>query len=172
MSTARDPRLIESRKLIENKQYHEAYELLQGIDDPVAAKWRTQLEERLGDPFEDKPKRNMPVATTAKPKIGLKRFWRNFWGVLTLLACGWITYGVILTSSAASKVSNSVNATSDAERAGSAIGIGLGATTSITFFLCTGLPLFLLAVILYWRNGVAIRTEQRHAEQLNVMRGM
>jgi hypothetical protein len=79
--------------------------------------------------------KQQPVASTEN--IGLARTFRIVWGILTLLAMGWLCYGLTTVSSVASNQLESVAArSSDAYQAGTAIGASLG----IGFFLCTGLP--------------------------------
>lgn len=63
---------------------------------------------------------------------------------------------------------NADGTTADAAfNAGAGIGGGLG----VTFFACTGIPALLLFGLLSWRNGVGIKTEQRHREQIEALKG-
>lgn len=105
-----------------------------------------------------------PVASTEN--IGLARTFRIVWGLLTLLAVGWLCYGLTTVSNVASnQLDSAVARNSEAYQAGTAIGASLG----IGFFLCTGLPFLLLFGFLYWRNGVAIREAKRHAQTIEAM---
>lgn len=62
---------------------------------------------------------------------------------------------------------------SDAETEdASDLGIAAGASLGLGLFFCTGIPFFILFGLLYWRNGVKIREDKRHQEQLDSMRGM
>lgn len=46
----------------------------------------------------------------------------------------------------------------------------IGAQLSISYTVCTGLPFFLFSLVLYWRNGIAMRQERHHAEMVNATR--
>lgn len=46
----------------------------------------------------------------------------------------------------------------------------VGTNLSIYYTMCTGLPFFLFFLLLYWRNGIALRQERHHAEMVNVTR--
>jgi hypothetical protein len=103
------------------------------------------------------------------------QFRARFFGVLAILALGWMILGYALSTSAYSDVtstpvagSTSLSA-SDAQAArnvGAAIGSGLG----LTVFLCTGFPLFLIFGLLSWRNSAGLRAQQRHEETVAAMR--
>lgn len=101
-----------------------------------------------------------PPPAPIKAKIGMKRIWRNVWGILTLLSLLWIGYGFTISSSAYETVAG--RTATEAGRAGAAIGASMG----IGVFLCTGGGAFLFCLFLYARNGSAIRKEQQHAETL------
>lgn len=93
----------------------------------------------------------------------LKR-WRTIWGILTLLALGFICYG--LTASANAFTKTTANNTSDAYQAGAFLGAGAG---SLIYLVCGGLP-FLLFLVFYLRAGGAIRSEQQHQEMLDAVK--
>lgn len=93
----------------------------------------------------------------------LKR-WRTIWGILTLLALGFICYG--LTASASAFTKTAARNSSDAYQAGAAIGAGAG---SLIFIVCGGLP-FILFLVFYLRAGGAIRSEQHHQEMLEAVK--
>lgn len=116
-----------------------------------------------------------------KGRMGTLRTLQTFWGVLTLLSLAWICGGVLLTGQAVSEVVSvtpttalirntagtpvaTVNPTAVA--VGTAIGATISSGLGITFFLCTGIPFLLIFAFLYWRNGVALRSERQHAERL------
>ncbi len=93
------------------------------------------------------------------------RMW--IFSVLALLAAGWLCYGLVIVPQATNQTLQQAPKTGDnaAYKAGAAIGGGIG----LTFFACTGLPLFALFSLLAWRNQAGLRTEQRHQEQLDVL---
>lgn len=121
---------------------------------------------------------------TTKPKgVGLARTFRWVWGILTLMSCGWIVYGLSATSSAVTQVisitptviTNAAGTplpTADPElvQAATVIGAGIGGSITIGIVLCTGVPLFLFFGFLYWRNGVAIRRAREHAETIDAIK--
>lgn len=95
-------------------------------------------------------------------------FFRGLWGILVLLSIGWMCVGFSVTSQSAQEVDAEYN---DAQsEAASDLGVGVGASISLIFFVCTGLPAFLLSSVLYWRNGVKIREDKRHREQMDVLK--
>jgi len=172
--------------------YDGAIAILRALDHPKKADWIAQIEKRKSDnefesalnelparPSGTTPTRAASLPTAPPVNIGIERTFRWVWGILTLLACGWIVMGVTSTQRAV----NTVNATPmnttgmTAEQAENAealmdasvavIGGGLG----LAFFLCTGVPFFLLFLLLYWRNGVSIANKRRHAETIGALRG-
>lgn len=161
-----------AKELIDEKRYDEARNILKTIDHPTAREWEAKLDRiaplasiPIPPPIVRTPA-SAPFRPTFEPvvaKVGMQRVWRNIWGVLTLLSVVWMCYGFVASSNAYSSVV-STN-TSDAYKSGAAI----GATAGIGIFLCTGIPFFLLFVILYWRNGVAIRRAKDHAEMINAV---
>lgn len=116
----------------------------------------------------------------------MKRTFRIVWGLLTLLSCGWIGYGLLATGSAftqvvtqatptASVINNALGtpvATMDPKviQGAQAIGATVGGGLGVAFFLCTGLPFLLIFGFLYWRNGVAMREEKRHSETIEALK--
>lgn len=122
--------------------------------------------------------------TTVKPRgVGMARAFRWVWGILTLLSCGWVVYGLAVTGNVFTRqvtaatvtpqtYTNSLGtpiATSDPKliTAAGAVGSTIGAGISTSIILCTGLPFLLIFGFLYWRNGVAIRHAREHAEMLD-----
>lgn len=116
-----------------------------------------------------------------KGRTGTLRTLQIFWGILTLLSLGWMCFGTVLVGQSFNKVvsvtpteaiirntSGTPIATVDPDiaAAGTAIGASIGGGIGLTFFLCTGIPVFLFCAFLYWRNGVALRSERQHAERL------
>jgi hypothetical protein len=110
----------------------------------------------------------------------MKQLIRGFFGIIVLLSVGWLCLGFYATSQAYSETVADIQATPQSEslqsagQAGAAIGTGLG----LTFFLCTGIPIFLFSLIVYWQMGRSIRrdkdaadTERRHQEELEILRG-
>lgn len=104
------------------------------------------------------------------------RILRWFWGILTILSCGFILWSFVFASGVYTNSVNDIQASGtenqDAQQAGAAIGttIGLG------IYLLCGVPVFLVSAFLYWRNGVGMQkkkdredTERRHQEQLQAM---
>lgn len=150
-----------AKELIDSKQYSEARAILKTIDHPAARQWEDKLDRMAPAKAGGSPAAAEPVAA----KIGMKRFWRTLWGILTLASLGWMCYGLMVSSAAYSEVITP--AASEAEKGGAAIGASLG----VTGFVCIGLPFFLLFVVLYWRNGVAIQKAKDHAEMLTAMKG-
>lgn len=152
-----------AKELIDSKSYAEARALLKTIDHPTARQWETKLD-KLDPPAAQMARlKAAPAAPAVKPALGLKRFWRNLWGVLTLLSIGWMCYGVYVSSMAFTEVA--ATTTSEAGKGGAAIGASLG----LTGFICIGLPFFLLFAVLYWRNGVAIQKAKDHAEMMTAL---
>lgn len=116
----------------------------------------------------------------------MNRTFRIVWGLLTLLACGWIAYGLLATGAAFTKVVTDATMTPQiiqnaqgtpvATRdpalvsAGTAVGATIGGGLGVAFFLCTGLPLLLIFGFLYWRNGVAMRRAKEHAETIEALK--
>lgn len=100
----------------------------------------------------------------------MTKFFRAFWGILLLLSIGWICLGVMATSQSVVET-DAEFADAETEDA-SDLGIGIGASLSLSVVLCTGLPFFILFGLLYWRNGVKLQEDKRHQEQLDAMRAM
>ncbi len=156
-----------AKELINEKRYIEAYDILKTIDHPVAREWEEKLFKLA--PFLNKPATFATAAPSddqieIKPQIGMQRFWRTVWGILTLLSIGWMCYGVVASSNAYGQVVS--NSTNESYQAGAAIGASLG----LTFYLCSGAPFFLLFLVLYWRNGVAITRAKQHTETISALR--
>lgn len=145
-----------AKQLINEKKYSEARSVLKSIDHPTAREWEAKLD-RIA------PKVSTSTPPPYRPKVRMQRFWRAFWGILTLLSIAWMCYGLVFTSNVYSDVASTID--SDA----GLVGATIGATAGMGIYLCTGVPLFILFVILYWRNGVAIRRDKQHAEMLNVI---
>jgi hypothetical protein len=105
------------------------------------------------------------------------RFRKNFFAVLAFLSLLWMCYGVFGSSAALSNFVDratpipagglSSEERAAAQNAGATIGAGLG----LTFFACTGLPLFAFFSLLSWRNSVGIRKEAMHREQIEALKG-
>ncbi len=74
--------------------------------------------------------------------------------------------GVISTSSAVNEASEQSTAQTEDEQAAYKVGLGLGASVSLTVFFCSGIPLFLLFALMAWRNGVGYRKEEHLLETL------
>lgn len=154
-------------------EYDKAVEVLSKLNHPKKQAWIDQVNQRRSDREFESALGDLPPAGKTKnmPKVapsasaGIERTFRIVWGILTLAACGWIAYGVNISRQAAAVTAASAG--SDAGVAGAMLGGGLG----IGFFLCTGLPFFLLFLVLYWRNGVAITNKRRHAETIAAMQG-
>lgn len=155
-----DPRFERAKALIQSKKYQEARALLEGINTPRAKQWLAKLAERE------------LAAKPIKAKIGMKRIFVWIWGILVLLSCGWIVYGIALSGQAFTAVVGTPVPGVDAEiQAAGIVGAGLGAGAGVTFFLCTGGPVFLIALLFYVMTSGRIRREQQHAELLNATRG-
>lgn len=158
-----------AKELIDEKKYTEARDVLKTIDHPTAREWEAKLNKIAPQlspfPFQaSSPPPPPPVHRAAvEPQVGMQKMWRTIWGILTLLSIGWMCYGIMASSNAYGEVVS--NSSSDAYQAGAAIGAGLG----LTFYLCSGVPFFLLFLILYWRNGVAITRAKEHAETINAL---
>ena len=185
-------KLAAVKELVREKKYIEARALLLTMpDDPIAQRWLSQLDERIRQsgsiqPSQPAPQRNYTVIPPAPPTIrrsedyefeptplapventGMAGCFRIGWGILTLLALGWIAYGVIASLGATGSQLNTAEAQASAGyQAGTLIGGGIG----LSIFLCTGLPLLLVFGILYWRNGVAIRETKKHNQMVDAMR--
>lgn len=103
------------------------------------------------------------------------KFRSRLFGVLALLSLAWICYGMFTASSVASNMLSATvtpagNLDAETARAARAAGVGIGAGIGLTFFLCSGLPLFVLFSLLSWRNSVGLRKEQMHREQLEAIK--
>lgn len=106
----------------------------------------------------------------SKRMKGLKSRQRIF-GVLFVLSLAWLCYGMVATSNAVDDVtSEQVEAdefnSAETRQAARDLGAGIGASISLAFFFCTGLPFLLLFGLLAWRNGAGHATERRHLETL------
>jgi hypothetical protein len=146
-----------AKTLIQRKQYVEARALLRMIDHPTAHEWLAKLDKIA--PM--KVSASSPVQIKAKTRG--PRIWRTIWGILTLLSLGWMCYGLTVSSQA--YMQTTAGTTSEAGKAGAAIGASLGLGT----FICIGLPFLLVFLFLYSRAGSAIRHEQMHAEMLEAV---
>src|SRR5574341_1623164 len=103
-------------------------------------------------------------------------FRKRLFTILAILALGWIVLGFTSTSSYNEKRNGEVGtevSTSSGYQAGQVV----GSTFAISFFLCSGIPLFLAFNLLAWRNSVGLRhqrdqeaVERRHQEALEAMR--
>jgi hypothetical protein len=154
--------LRKARELYEAGRGMEARSLLLTIkDDPFAARMLDEIEQqrrRYDAQFAAPAAAPPPVES-----IGMAGVFRVVWGLLTLLAVGWIGYGLLTSLDVTGTQLNSAAArSSQGFQAGTLIGGGIG----ITFFLCTGLPFFLIFGLLYWRNGVAIRETKKHNQMI------
>lgn len=180
-------KLAAARELIQEKKYAEARALLLTIrDDPTAARWLAKLDERTKQIPQnytvipaptaqaqtyDEPYRARQYPAPAQPppveKTGVAGVFRIVWGILTLLALGWICYGITTLASVTGEQLNTTEAQASAGyQAGTVIGGGIG----LTVVLCTGVPALLIFGILYWRNGVAIRETKKHNQMVDAMR--
>lgn len=186
-----------AKSLIQSGRYVEARNLLQSINHPTARRWLATLETRYMYQPEVKPRTGMMhfwrwVWGVA---VLLSCGWMTYGVVVTGQLVERVTPPPLPTIQPFPTIgpfptinspylppvsidTGAINELSAAsaelmESSGELARLlpGLLATRlSLTFFLCTGLPVFLLAVILYWRNGVAIRSERQHAEMLAVRR--
>lgn len=100
------------------------------------------------------------------------RFRQRLFMVLALMALAWIAYGFYVSANVYQRQTAENETTISASQqgaaqAGTAIGTGIG----LTFFLCSGLPFFVLFSLLSWRNGVGLKREQMHKEQLAAIKG-
>lgn len=103
------------------------------------------------------------------------KFRSRLFGVLALLSLAWMCYGVYASSSVASNlleatVTPASGIDTETAQAARTVGVGIGAGIGLTFFLCSGIPFFLLFSLLSWRNSAGLRKEQMHQEQLNAIR--
>lgn len=148
-----DP-FVSVKQLIQQQKYEEARLILSTMDDPEAREWERKINALA-----------VPKTTPALPnRTRSLRLWRNVWGVLALLSLAWICYGFTISGNAFTETA--AQTTSDAGKAGAAIGASLG----ITLFICTGLPLALIFLYAYARAGAAIRSERQHREVLEAMK--
>jgi hypothetical protein len=92
-------------------------------------------------------------------------FRKRLFTLLALLALGWIALGFWSTSTYNATRNAEVGA-EVSERPGYQAGQVVGSGLALTFFLCTGLPLLLTFSLLAWRNGVGLRNERRHQEEV------
>lgn len=142
-----------AKQLIGEKKYAEARSILSTIDHPTARQWEAKLDQLAPSTKE-----------VMKPQSGLQKTWRVIWGFLALVSAGWICYGFYVANYAANAVSRPDDGA--AEQIGTALGTSIG----IGFFLCTGLPFFVVFAFLFWRNNVAITRARRHADTINALR--
>lgn len=156
-----------AKELIDEKKYDEARGILKTIDHPTAREWEAKLDKispRTIQVVEPAPiVQSRPYFEPAEPEVRMQRFWRTIWGILTIISIGWMCYGLYAASTAYSTVAS--KQTTEAGKGGAAIGASIG----FTGVLCIGVPFFLLFVVLYWRNGVAIRRAEEHAETINAL---
>lgn len=180
-----DPRFQKAAALIKAKRYDEARTLLKQIGTPQAKEWYQKLAAK-----ERREAAEGVVPPTVKPvraKIGMKRVFVWVWGILALLSCGWMVYGLMATQTMVNTLSSEPVPTSEyiasmdptmqalsttMNQAATGLGVGLGASVGIAFFLCTGIPVFLLSLLFYLVTSGRIRKEQQHAEILNATRGL
>lgn len=162
-----------AKELIDEKQFDEARAILKTIDHPTAREWEAKLNRiapaapKSFMEVQAEPRRvihdRMPTYEPVVAQVGMQRVWRNIWGILTILSMGWMCYGVYASTVAYSEVAGKT--ASEAGKGGAAIGASIG----LTGFICVGAPFFILFVVLYWRNGVAIKRAQEHAEMMNAL---
>lgn len=174
------------KTLMQQGQYDKAIKLLKTLNHPKRADWVAQVEARRnvsgGGTNPARAAINTPAYQTVRdvdvpaPKIGMERTFRWIWGILTLLSLAWMCYGVSISGQAFNAVvSTPVNTqgmdaeTAEMAEAAGFVGAGLGAGLGMTFFMCSGIPFFLLFLILYWRNGVAINRKREHAQTLRAL---
>lgn len=87
------------------------------------------------------------------------RFRSRLFTLVAGLAMLWMIYGL-------SAVSNRPPVSTD----GAAVGQAVGSTITVALFACTGVPVFVLALFLSWRNRVGLREQVRHQEKLTALR--
>ncbi|GEM_PF-2380656 len=182
-----------ARMLIEQKRYDEARQLLMTINHPAATDWLQKMEAEIAAesggrkrqtdtgsmrPMQTPSLSYTPAAPMGRMPVngpvvderrlrGLKTRRTIFW-ILTTISLMYLCYGVTGTSAAVDSVVSQSTATTEAEQAGTAIGVAIGGGLGLAFFLCTGLPFFFIFALLAWRNGSGLRTERRHLEMLAV----
>jgi hypothetical protein len=165
--------LTAAKELIDTGKYHEAATILRTLpDDPTAKKWLATLEAKYLPPSgptsigltakEMRAYEAKRLGGTKNPRIGSLRRSRAIWSVVFLLGMAFLCYGLVMTSGAVAQVSRNA---SEATQAGAAIGGGL----SLLFYLCLGGPVVLAGLYFYYRIGGAIRREEMHAEQMEVL---
>lgn len=93
------------------------------------------------------------------------RRWRNIWGVMLLLTMGGTCAWLASAAGAFERVTG--DSASEAYRAGAA----LGTTAGMGVIACIAAPALLLFGVLYWRAGVAMRSERQHQETIEALRG-
>lgn len=87
-----------------------------------------------------------------------KRLFYTLALLTVVLAVAWMAAGV--------NESDKVETTTEAEETGKEIGQGIG----VTMIFCITLPFFALFMLLGWRNGVGLRNERRHQEQIEALK--
>lgn len=83
------------------------------------------------------------------------RWQKRFFTLLALLAVGWIALGVYAQAAAERTIPDST--------AGQ-LGAAAGGAVWLSVFLCTGLPVLVIALFMRWRCAVGLRTQQQHVE--------
>lgn len=167
--------LTAAKELIAAGKHHEAATILRALpDDPTAQKWLATLEAKY---LPKAPSGPTSIGLTAKemkayeakrlggtsnPRVASLKRSRAIWSVVFLLGMAFLCYGLVMTSGAVAQVSRNA---SEATQAGAAIGGGL----SLLFYLCLGGPVVLAGLYFYYRIGGAIRREEMHAEQMEVL---
>jgi hypothetical protein len=109
----------------------------------------------------------------------MKSIIRNFFGLLVLLSMGWICFGIYASTAAFDEVTqeNAATAQTELEREAGDAGAAIGASLGLGAFFCTGIPLFLFSLVVYWQMGRSIQrvkdnkeAERRHQEMLQIAR--
>lgn len=138
-----EDQLARAKVLIQAKQYDQARIILANLDHPTARKWLAKIDE-MDDPFgrSSQSSTKLPSSSNISGRMrGFKTRQRIFW-VLALLAAGWMCMGVIVTSSAVNEASEQSTAQTEDEQAAYNVGLGLGASVSLTVFSVVAFPYF------------------------------
>lgn len=103
-------------------------------------------------------------------------FRQRLFGILALICLLWMCYGVFASSNAFSVVTSATvtpsgNLSAEDAAALRTAGAGIGAGLGLTVFLCTGGVPFVVFSLLSWRNGVGLKRDKQHKEQLDALRG-
>lgn len=99
-------------------------------------------------------------------------FRKRLFTVLALISLLYLVYGFTgLGKVTQESLEDTAALNNSTERGAAQLGVGIGVTGVTLFLICTGLPMFFLFSLLAWRNGVGLRTEQRHQEQLAALQG-